>query len=526
MDKNIDFDINVGAESLDGVDIDNLEINMETMVQNINNSLNNIDIDNASDNDSEYTDIESEETDSEMELESDDEFDVSRDFVYTVLNNRYIPIKYINRGTFSRVWLTYDSIDNKLVAMKAIFSKYIEDAEYEIEINSAIIDKLSNIDDDNRGLLKMKDYFLNKDEMYLIYDVMGVGIYDLLSYIDEDQDVLLDILVKKATKDILIGLEKLHSINIIHTDLKPENILTNIYPRGVAILKKIFEEENDFGQVLQQLINDRLPDNFNSFNKNKKKKIKRTIKHRRLPDLATRIKNTVENKMNSISDGFFSDKHNFTELNKDLDNKQIDISEDEEFHNDSQTFQDFLKDIDVNDWEDVVNNLTVKIIDFGNCENMDNPTLDEISIRCYRPPENFLNSGFSFSADIWSLGCIIFELYTGDTLFSIEYTDDCAERDRLYITEMIKILGEIPKSLIKNAEFKENLFDDSGNILDADTTVIENTPLINILIEEYELEESIALKLVDFLKKIFNYCPKKRADARDLLNSKWLSDTK
>ena len=69
------------------------------------------------------------ETDSEDNLSSDDEYEVSLDFVYKVYNNRYIPLKYLGRGTFSRVWLTYDINDNKLVAMKAIFSKYKDDAK-------------------------------------------------------------------------------------------------------------------------------------------------------------------------------------------------------------------------------------------------------------------------------------------------------------------------------------------------------------------------------------------------------------
>ena len=84
----------------------------------------------------------SDESDSQDSLSSDDEFDVSRDVVFSVYNNRYIPIKYLGRGTFSRVWLTYDITENRLCGMKVIFEKYNEDAQDEIKRNQKITSKL------------------------------------------------------------------------------------------------------------------------------------------------------------------------------------------------------------------------------------------------------------------------------------------------------------------------------------------------------------------------------------------------
>jgi len=40
-----------------------------------------------------------------------------------------------------------------------------------------------------------------------------------------------------------------------------------------------------------------------------------------------------------------------------------------------------------------------------------------VSTRHYRAPEIILNTGWSYPADCWSIGCILIELFTGDALF-------------------------------------------------------------------------------------------------------------
>lgn len=45
-------------------------------------------------------------------------------------------------------------------------------------------------------------------------------------------------------------------------------------------------------------------------------------------------------------------------------------------------------------------------------------TLDrQVSTRHYRAPEVILGLGWSFPCDLWSVGCILAELATGDALF-------------------------------------------------------------------------------------------------------------
>lgn len=52
----------------------------------------------------------------------------------------------------------------------------------------------------------------------------------------------------------------------------------------------------------------------------------------------------------------------------------------------------------------------------------------EVVTKCYRPPELFLgNSVYSDKVDIWSLGCVVVELFTRKACFSMESSKDILE---------------------------------------------------------------------------------------------------
>lgn len=77
----------------------------------------------------------------------------------------------------------------------------------------------------------------------------------------------------------------------------------------------------------------------------------------------------------------------------------------------------------------------VSLCDFGLARLVDQAFLDdepdlsnEVVTKCYRPPELFLgNSVYSNKVDIWSLGCVIVELFTRKTCFSMESSKDILE---------------------------------------------------------------------------------------------------
>lgn len=59
----------------------------------------------------------------------------------------------------------------------------------------------------------------------------------------------------------------------------------------------------------------------------------------------------------------------------------------------------------------------IRLIDFGSATFQDEYHSSVVSTRHYRAPEIILGLGWSYPCDIWSIGCILVEFFTGDALF-------------------------------------------------------------------------------------------------------------
>lgn len=62
----------------------------------------------------------------------------------------------------------------------------------------------------------------------------------------------------------------------------------------------------------------------------------------------------------------------------------------------------------------------VKVLDFGSATFIDDNDYDYLQTRPYRAPEISFGCKFDFTADIWSLGCIVYELMTSKVLFNYQ----------------------------------------------------------------------------------------------------------
>ncbi len=62
----------------------------------------------------------------------------------------------------------------------------------------------------------------------------------------------------------------------------------------------------------------------------------------------------------------------------------------------------------------------VKIIDFGSATFIDDVDYDYLQTRPYRAPEVTMGCQFDFSIDMWSVGCILYELVTNKVLFNYQ----------------------------------------------------------------------------------------------------------
>lgn len=66
----------------------------------------------------------------------------------------------------------------------------------------------------------------------------------------------------------------------------------------------------------------------------------------------------------------------------------------------------------------------VKLIDFGSATFEWEHHSSIVSTRHYRAPEVILELGWSHPCDVWSIGCIIFELYHVSTFLTLQWPEE------------------------------------------------------------------------------------------------------
>eukprot|EP00002_Diphylleia_rotans_P034875 TRINITY_DN7538_c0_g1_i2.p1 TRINITY_DN7538_c0_g1~~TRINITY_DN7538_c0_g1_i2.p1 ORF type:complete len:381 (+),score=66.52 TRINITY_DN7538_c0_g1_i2:111-1253(+) len=126
----------------------------------------------------------------------------------------------------------------------------------------------------------------------------------------------------------------------------------------------------------------------------------------------------------------------------------------------------------------------IKVIDFGNATYEKDHHSSIVCTRHYRPPEVLLGIKWNFTCDVWSIGCILAEMFIGDVLFQ---TKD----DREHLAMMERVIGPLPTSLCRRADshskkyFKDNRLDwpDIARTPQSARTVDQLQPLERLVLD-------------------------------------------
>jgi len=156
-----------------------------------------------------------------------------------------------------------------------------------------------------------------------------------------------------------------------------------------------------------------------------------------------------------------------------------------------------------------VKNTEVRLIDFGSATFDWEHHSKVVSTRHYRAPEVILELGWSQPCDVWSIGCIMFELYLGFTLFQ---THD----NREHLAMMERILGPFPAQMIRRTKTK---YFNNGKLLWEDNTsagkyVRENCKVI----KKYQQGDGEDHEqLFDLIQSMLVYDPSERITLDEVL---------
>jgi len=296
----------------------------------------------------------------------------------------------------------------------------------------------------------------------------------------------------KIYEDINI-LKKFQDINLNENDFINYNININQIlerPKVLSVPKKIFhyfEDSKDFDTQLESEYESNLIDYSKSIKKylSEKKKISQDYEYRLKYILTSKILQTKFDEKKQIE--------YINSLQKDLFKLFLDIDE----------------------------NIHIKISNFSNACYLNHHFSREIQTRQYRAPEIILGINYNETVDIWSLGCIVFELITGDCLFEPRQKNNSFSKDDDHLAQFIELLGKIPKNFALSGTESKRFFTKDGKLCRINT--LHKRLLKDALIKKYHMKKKEAEKLNDFLLPMFEFCPEKRATAKQMLTHPWLN---
>ena len=170
---------------------------------------------------------------------------------------------------------------------------------------------------------------------------------------------------------------------------------------------------------------------------------------------------------------------------------------------------------------DIDNNIRIKISNFSNACYINHHYSHENPTRQYRAPEIILGINFNETVDIWSLGCIVFELITGDCMFEPRQKNNTFSKDDDHLAQFIELLGKIPKNFALSGTESKRFFTKEGKLCRINT--LHKRLLKDVLIKKYHMKKKEAENLNDFLLPMLEFCPEKRATAKQMLNHPWLN---
>lgn len=94
----------------------------------------------------------------------------------------------------------------------------------------------------------------------------------------------------------------------------------------------------------------------------------------------------------------------------------------------------------------------IKIVDFGSSCQLGQRIYQYIQSRFYRSPEVLLGIPYDLAIDMWSLGCILVEMHTGEPLFA-----GSNEFDQMM--KIVEVLGVPPRHILDQAQKTRKYFD-------------------------------------------------------------------
>ena len=172
----------------------------------------------------------------------------------------------------------------------------------------------------------------------------------------------------------------------------------------------------------------------------------------------------------------------------------------------------------------------VKVIDFGSSNFIYDSSSSYIQSRSYRAPEVIMGCNYDYKIDIWSLGCILAELYSKTVLFQSDSVHSLLAR-------VIGIIGPIPEWMFEKGTTVKGMFCDekllymeAEAVNDTNANISTNSvgkkkmhvivPKRTLLKNRLHCEDE---HFIEFLRYLLKIDPNERPTADEALNHPWFN---
>jgi len=343
-------------------------------------------------------------------------FEETKDFpivINSIIAGRYQILQYLGSAAFSKAIECLDIVTQQRVCMKVIENNkdYFDQSIDEIKL-LRFINYNANVEE--KHVLKFHDFFYHKEHLFIITELLKENLYEFGKFNRENEkDPYFTIgRLQKITRQVLLALDYIHSLNLIHCDLKPENILMKDYEKA-----------------------------------------------------------------------------------------------------------------------------EVKVIDFGSSCFIHDHLSSYVQSRSYRAPEVIIGCKYDYKVDMWSLGCILAEQWTGNVLFQNDTVQGLLAR-------VIGIVGAFPEKMLKEGRLVSNFFTkekllyqevfedgDSHGYMDNSEVMPKKkarTGKIQLLVpKKSSLKHRLRTNdgyFLDFVRWLLEVDPAKRPTAAEALTHPWLTE--
>ncbi|KAI8575891.1 hypothetical protein K450DRAFT_180085 [Umbelopsis ramanniana AG] len=176
---------------------------------------------------------------------------------------------------------------------------------------------------------------------------------------------------------------------------------------------------------------------------------------------------------------------------------------------------------------------TLKLCDLGSASDADDNDITPYLVsRFYRAPEIILGLPYDSALDVWSVGCTLYELYTGKILFP-------GRSNNQMLKHIMDVKGRFSAKMLRKGQFTEQHFDDQYNFLSQEVDKVTNKEVTKKMVivkpvkdlksrlapgSKSSVEEiRLISAFIDLLEKALQLNPEKRLTPKEALSHPFIT---